>query len=205
MEIVAMLVDMKNIIVDMLSFTWPMVVISMVIAISLRLVYIFTNKEKFILYKELLKLFFIIYILCLFQVVTYQDVSYGGMNFIPFKEIFRYNIGSYMFYKNILGNMLLFLPFGFFVGYFLKTKNNYLIIILSLITSLSIEITQGIIGRVFDVDDIFLNVLGAFIGFLIYKYGTIIKDKLPDKFKKEWILNVLTIILVVLAVRFMML
>ena len=39
---------------------------------------------------------------------------------------------------------------------------------LVLFASLSIELTQLFIGRVFDVDDILLNVLGGIIGYLFY-------------------------------------
>lgn len=117
-----MIQDIRDIALNMLDATWPMLVISCLVATVLRITYLVTNGKKFVLYEELLKLFFIIYILCLFQIVTAQDVSFGGVNIIPFKEIFRYEAGTYLFYKNILGNVLLFLPFGFFVGYFIKVK-----------------------------------------------------------------------------------
>ena len=145
-------------------------------------------------------LFFIIYILCLFQIVTAQDVSFGGVNIIPFKEIFRYEAGTYLFYKNILGNVLLFLPFGFFVGYFIKVKKVSVMLLLTFIVSLSIETIQLSIGRVFDVDDVILNVLGGLIGFILYK---VLNKVIPDKLKKNWILNIIIIMLIILVVRFL--
>ena len=105
-------------IMQILGEVWPTILISSVIVISLRLVYIFKNKEQFVFYKELLSLAFIIYVLCLFYVVTFQDVSWSTSNFIPFKEMFRYDFGSRLFIKNVLGNIVLFAPYGFFVGYF---------------------------------------------------------------------------------------
>ncbi len=200
-----MLTDMKDIILDMLDLSWPMIVISIVIIVSLRIVDILIKKEKIVFYKEILKLFFVIYILCLFQVVTYKDVNYGGMNFIPFKEMFRYDVGSYLFYKNILGNMLLFAPFGFFVGYIFNANKTYIIFILSIIASCSIEITQLSIGRVFDVDDIILNVLGSLLGYFIYKMLFKFNSKIPEKLKQNWIINIIIIIIIVLIVRFILL
>ena len=51
----------------------------------------------------MLALSFIIYILCLFQVVTFQDdTSWASNDFIPFKEILRYNITSRLFLKNVI-------------------------------------------------------------------------------------------------------
>ena len=195
-----MIQDISDIALNMLDATWPMLVISCLVATVLRITYLVTNGKKFVLYEELLKLFFIIYILCLFQIVTAQDVSFGGVNIIPFKEIFRYEAGTYLFYKNILGNVLLFLPFGFFVGYFIKVKKVSVMLLLTFIVSLSIETIQLSIGRVFDVDDVILNVLGGLIGFILYK---VLNKVIPDKLKKNWILNIIIIILIILVVRFL--
>ena len=114
-KVINVLGRLTNTIQGVVNFAWPMVLISVVILVSFRLSYLFKNKEKLVLYKELLGLSFVIYILCLFQVVTFQDnVSWSSNNFIPFREMFRYNIGSRLFVKNVLGNALMFLPYGFF-------------------------------------------------------------------------------------------
>ena len=103
--------NIKAILTDM----WPTILLITVVAFAMRITYILKNKERFVLYKDLMFYFFIIYILCLFYVVTFQDVSWSTSNFIPFKEILRYSIGSSSFYKNVLGNMVMFVPFGFFI------------------------------------------------------------------------------------------
>ena len=77
----------KSIIDDMLPNIWPLVLFISVVAITLRCAYLFRGSKKFVLHKELLSLVFIIYILCLYYVLTYQDINYGGVNLIPFKEI----------------------------------------------------------------------------------------------------------------------
>lgn len=195
-----MISDIRDIALNMLDTTWPMLVISVIIATVLRITYLVINGKKFVLYEELLKLFFIVYILCLFQIVTAQDISFGGINIIPFKEIFRYEAGTYLFYKNILGNVLLFLPFGFFVAYFVKVDKPFVMILLSLLVSLSIETTQLAIGRVFDVDDVILNVLGGFLGFTLYKFFIKI---FPERFKRTWVLNIIIILLIIIIVRFL--
>ena len=86
---------------SLLEFSWPMIAIGVIIAVLLRTTYLIVNKQKLILHEELLKLCFIIYILCLFYAVTFQDVSWSSHNYIPFKEILRYDLGSSLFYKNI--------------------------------------------------------------------------------------------------------
>lgn len=193
-----MLDRLSNTLHDVVDIAWPMVLISVVILVSFRICYLVKNKEKLILYKELLGLSFIIYILCLFQVVTFQDnVSWSTNNFIPFREMFRYNIGSRLFVKNVLGNMLLFLPYGFFVSYYLKNKKPMLTLVLTIIASFSIELVQLSIGRVFDIDDILLNLLGGYLGYLLYYWLSNLYDKIPRVFKNEIVLNVLSGIILV--------
>ena len=191
-----MLEPLTNTIQGVIDFTWPMIIISMVIMISFRICYLIRNKERIILYKELSMLIFGVYILCLFQVVTFQDdTSWSSNNFIPFQEIFRYNITSRLFIKNVLGNLIMFLPFGFFISYYLKVEKMYLPVFLTAIASVSIEIVQMMIGRVFDVDDIILNLLGGICGFFIYNIIRIISEKLPKIFKSEIVLNIIYIII----------
>lgn len=191
-----MLKPISNTIQGVINFTWPMVIISMIILVSFRICYLIKSKEKIVIYKELSMLIFGIYILCLFQVVTFQDdVTWATNNFIPFKEIMRYNITSRLFFKNVLGNMIMFLPFGFFVSYYLKSEKLTLPLFLILIASISIEVVQLLIGRVFDVDDIILNILGGLLGYAVYFVLRRIGERLPSFTKKEWFLNALSILI----------
>lgn len=149
---------------------WPMIFICSVILIVLRIADIIKNKRHFVLYKEIAMYFFIIYMMCLFYVVTFQDIDVPvvGYNLVPFKEMFRYNIGSRLFYKNVVGNMIMFVPFGFFVSYILRKTKLIWVIFITLIISLTIEFTQAKIGRIFDIDDVMLNILGGSIGYYLF-------------------------------------
>ena len=196
-----MIQDIRDITLDMLDTTWPMLVISCLVAMVLRITYLVINGKKFVLYEELLKLFFIIYILCLFQIVTAQDVSFGGVNIIPFKEIFRYDIGSHKFFRNVMGNIMLFIPFGFLSSYLLKNRKLGVVTILTIIASLTIEVVQYYIGRVFDIDDIILNLVGGIVGFLIYVGLDAIRNKIK-LFKNDTILDILIIIILVLVMLY---
>jgi len=140
---------------------------------------------------------FLLYMFLLFELVTTTDFESYSNNFIPFKEIMRYNYTSELFYKNVVGNMLLFIPFGYFVNNILKSKKVIICIYITLITSLSIEIIQMNIGRSFDIDDIILNICGGIIGYIIYKIKEYIKNKLPECLKKNWIYNILWILLLI--------
>lgn len=176
---------------------WPMLFICLVIIVSLRIVYLIKNKIKFIFYKEMIMLGFIIYVMALFRVVTFQDVSWSSSNFIPFEEMFRYEFGTKLFYKNVVGNMLMFVPYGFFIAYFLKTKKPWLVLLLTTLVSITIEITQLLIGRVFDVDDIILNIVGGVSGYIIYYLFVKIKSKI-GLLQKQYIYNIIMVLILVL-------
>lgn len=184
----------KDMVIQIFGGAWPMIIIFTVILSSIRLTYLIIKKEKFILYKELTYLLFVIYLLSLFYIVTFQDDNYGTFNLIPFKEMFRYNITSKLFIKNIIGNILLFMPFGLFVTAYLDVRHVTPTVILTLISSISIEIVQKLIGRVFDVDDIILNVLGGFLGSVIFIMLDKLRDKLPSVLNKDWFMNLIFII-----------
>lgn len=194
----------KSAITEIVNNVWPLLVIVSVIVISLRIAYIIKYKPKVIFYKEMLMFGFIIYVLCLFYVVTFQDVSWSTSNYVPFKEMFRYTIGSRMFFKNVIGNMIMFLPFGFFVAYFLKLNKARYILLLSLIVSVTVETIQKSIGRVFDVDDIILNIIGGLFGFIIFKFIYFLKSKSPEFLKKDIIYNIIIVVIIALMIAYML-
>lgn len=187
----------EDTLISVFENNYPMIIIFTVVLITIRLAYLLSRKIKFELYRELFMLAFLLYSLILFYVVTFQDVNYGTNNFIPFKEIMRYEFGSSFFIHNVLGNILLFVPFGFFVSFILKTKKPGYIIIVTFITSLVIEFTQLLIGRTFDVDDVLLNIVGGFLGYLVYLIIQVIYDKLPNILKKTWIKNIVIILIII--------
>ena len=193
-----MFTSLSRTIGNVFEFSLPMIIISVVVAITLRVADIVKNKREFCFYKELIALSFIIYILCLFQVVTFQDNNnISSNNLIPFKEMFRYDLGSRLFLKNVLGNIIMFLPYGFFTSYFLKEKKLLPIFILTAVASLTIESTQLMIGRVFDIDDILLNIVGGILGHYLYIVILKIGDMCPRVLQREWFLNLVSIILLV--------
>lgn len=193
----------RNQMIDIFEAMWPTIIISMVIIVSMRIVYLIKNKQEIVLYRELVSLLFIIYVLCLFYVVTFQDVSWSTSNYVPFHEMFRYEFGSRLFIKNVIGNMLLFMPYGFFAAYYLKLEKPKAVIILSLLVSITIETTQLLIGRVFDIDDIILNFIGAMMGFYVYHFLDKINHRLPEILKKPIVYNIIMVVLLGLSIAYL--
>ena len=182
----------------------PMMSICLVIIIALRLLHLIKHKKKIVFYKEIIYLGFIIYIMGLFRVVTFQDINFSDFNIIPFKEILRYQFGSKLFYKNVIGNMIMFVPYGFFISYILEEKKFYVPLFLTFLVSITIETTQYRIGRVFDIDDIMLNIIGGIAGYLLYKLALKLKSKLPNLLQKEIVYNIIVLIIILLILLYLM-
>ena len=160
----------------------PKYIISLfVIVILFKTFYTVLKRNMDVPKKEIIKLLFSSYFVILFYIVTFKDKNYGTNNFILFKEIFRYKIRSKLFVRNVIGNILLFVPFGMFISYYVKKTKLYIIILSSISLSFLIETTQSIIGRTFDVDDILLNLIGGIIGFIIYR----LQSKYSNIFQRQ--------------------
>ena len=198
-----MVTKIKNMIVGFFPDVWPLVIIITVIVCSLRIAYIIKNNINFCFYKELFGLVFILYVMCLFEVVTLQDSNYGLSNFISFKEMFRYELGSRLFVKNILGNILLFLPYGYFASDYLKSKKVAVPCFLTFLVSFTIEVVQYNIGRTFDIDDVILNTVGGILGYFLYRIIDKIKNKLPKFFRTEGFMNFFVVLILVLFIIYL--
>lgn len=145
--------------------------------------------KKIVLFALTLYILALFYILFFCRINSDNGMAYNewlstSINIMPLKNVFIFLTTPYItpsyvfsFIKNIFGNIMLFLPMGYFLPcLFNKSSKVKIYIIINLFFSLFIEITQVIfmLGS-FDVDDIILNVLGSVIGF--YLFGLIRKIK----------------------------
>ena len=197
--------SIMNILTESIDNMWPMLTIFLVVIAVVRVAAIKNNNEKLVFYKEFSNLLFIIYILLLYELLTRAELNtVRGYNLVPFSEMFRYEIGSTSFYLNVVGNIVIFIPFGYLISTYIKPKRILSILIVSVISSATVEFVQLCIGRSFDVDDIILNSLGAIIGFLIYIGLGAIKKHLPGIFKKDIIYNILCFIILIIMVLYLL-
>lgn len=105
----------------------------------------------------------------------------GGWNnnFIPFMWIFdilsTHNMSFII--KQIIGNILLFIPMGFFIALTWKNKNHFKkYLLIGFLCSVFIESLQYTISfllgfnyRITDIDDVLLNTLGFVVGLFLYR------------------------------------
>lgn len=95
-----------------------------------------------------------------------------GVNLVPFRTIKNYIKYSGFLHTmiNIVGNIIIFVPFGIFVAeIFPNTRKSSHIFLISVCTSFFVEFIQFFIGRSVDIDDLMLNVCGSMIGYFIWK------------------------------------
>jgi glycopeptide antibiotics resistance protein len=175
---------------------WPQLTIFIVVLVSVRIAAIHNGGKKTTFHEEFLNLLFVIYVLLLFELLTGTENATGsGFNLVPFSEILRYKVGSELFIYNVIGNVLLFIPFGYFVSRYANSKKVSQIFLVSMLTSATIELMQLKIGRTFDIDDIILNVLGGVIGYYFYVSLNAIRTHLPSFFQKDFIYNIICFII----------
>ena len=185
---------MESAIREVVNMSWPTLVIVMAIILILKVTYYFKgDKRTFCLHEDIMDLLFLLYLIMLFQLVTSQDLAGGGTNLSPFKEIFRYEVGSSLFYRQVVGNIAIFIPLGYFASRYCKIKDLLTIFLVTLLSSGVIETVQYFIGRCFDIDDIILNVVGGVFGFLLYIALSAINKHLPKVLQKDWFYNLLCI------------
>ena len=184
--------------------SWPTLIVLLAIFIIMRVtIYFKGESRRLVIHEEIFSFLFLADLLVLYSLVTSQDIqAYNGTNFMPFREILRYDVGTREFYKQVIGNIILFIPFGYFVSAYCKIKSLGTITIVSLLSSTVIEVVQHYIGRSFDVDDIILNVVGGIIGFLIYISLNAIRNHLPKFMRKDWFLNIISIAVLVLLLLY---
>lgn len=133
--------------------------------------------------KGFVVILFVAYLLAITYVLFFAETFGRTMatenfryNIRPFKEIWRFiqyaeTLGFRSVALNLGGNILMFVPFGIFMGIFQGEKKRvWLATLWAFNCSLLIELSQ-LLSKVgsFDVDDIILNTLGGFIGIMVYK------------------------------------
>lgn len=141
-------------------------------------------------HKKYVRLIFFLYLVIVIKVIIFKypleqlreiastwekGVILEGLdtaNFTLFKTIRMYIDYSYMLnsFENLVGNIVVFIPFGFLLPYVLGWGRNFFVMLLNaFLFVFGIEIFQlfSAFGA-FDVDDILLNCFGAVLGYIAY-------------------------------------
>lgn len=124
--------------------------------------------------KKYIRILFILYLLILMKVIIFKFPRTSGANFKLFRMIKLYvrnwdNKGINSF-GNLIGNIIAFIPLGYMLPRLHKIfENLFVCMATALLFILGIELFQLFSAfGIFDVDDILLNGLGTFIGYLCF-------------------------------------
>lgn len=104
---------------------------------------------------------------------AWRRLKYGiGVNLVPFRTIKRYlkyASNPDLIRVNIVGNIVMFIPWGFGLPLLWKRFRPMVKVGLwAFLLPLFIEFCQLFIGRTVDVDDIILNFMGGVLGGILY-------------------------------------
>lgn len=133
----------------------------------------------------------LMYLLFLSEYYGRTAVMEYRYNLRLFREISRFwtyreKLGMAAVLTNLVGNIVCFMPFGFFLPnmYEVFRKHGFLVILFGFFLTCTVEMLQ-LITRVgaFDVDDIFLNTCGVILGYLVNMAFRMMRRKLHAKKK----------------------
>ena len=182
--------------------------ISMALWIIYRIYNVIKNKKTNIVREIILFIFFVYFLFLLLLTIfkggriefsnqcnsfMYREHGLLGIiNIVPIKEtintFMHSETGMRNSLRNLIGNILVFMPLGFFIPLLFDKFNNLKKVLkVGCLSSLAIELSQLFVGsNVCDIDDVIYNTLGALAGFICYKtFETIIKKvNLKNKLDK---------------------
>ncbi|MCA0148465.1 VanZ family protein [Rossellomorea vietnamensis] len=113
--------------------------------------------------------------ICLITLTPLENVSEGSVNFDPFSNLklnllYRNHLDVPI--RNLLANIILFIPFTFFLAWWMRQSKQLILMVTFLggIFSFGIELAQYYLplGRATDIDDWMMNTMGSFIGGILF-------------------------------------
>lgn len=145
------------------------------------------------------------------NILIEQGIMFREYNFIPFHSIidlFQSQLGLKFAIYNIIGNFLMLTPLAILLPMIHeRLKNTKYFLLIVIILSLFIEITQYVTGLgSFDIDDLILNISGTFLLFLTIKNTNIhlfIENLfLKQKFSRKLCFTIYILLFVVFSIFF---
>ncbi|MBQ7944226.1 MAG: VanZ family protein [Lachnospiraceae bacterium] len=163
----------------------PYMMLAIPAYLIIRTIFVKVKKIKVNWYREIVMFAFAVFVVGLASQTIIPKIEIGEngfaiaqngiheTNLIPFRvfvetynEVFVNGHVTY-FLINILGNIILFMPFGLVIPLLWKVSCKRTLVI-GFCTSLFIEVSQMFLKRVTDIDDLMLNTMGVLLGVMVY-------------------------------------
>ena len=158
----------------LVSYLHPIVlgVVLFCMVIAVFFIVIFIRKEKVQLRHSHFYILLLLYTIALFILLFFRPANqtYQSLNLVPFSTIAFYlsgKVNGLISFYNLAANIGLFIPFGLFLK--VKKCTPFQLFYIPILFVSLIELLQYFTRRgSLDIDDLILNVLGFFIGYLVY-------------------------------------
>ncbi len=187
-----------NAILNHIVNMWPYMVMALIVWTFCRAILIRVKTLEFNPYREAAMLIYVVFVVGLLSQAVLPKITFstegikiffGGAhrtNLIPFNFVYEVYYETFVngnisyLLINILGNIIMFIPIGILIPLIWKTPSKATVLC-GFGCSAFIEITQIFLPRSTDVDDLLLNTLGTFIGWMIFYT---IRQKAPGLIRK---------------------
>ncbi len=111
------------------------------------------------------------------------------INLIPFDySRYVYVPHMYIFLRDVVANILLTMPFGFGISFFIRVRAKW-VPALAILTGVGIETSQlianlilGLSYRSVDINDSIMNAIGVVLGYVIYRFFAWCYLRIMDKY-----------------------
>jgi len=142
----------------------------------------FAREDKYSDFKRFFRLssiiFGLFYVTILLYALFFKAINIraatNGVNLVPFSTIMSYITGiangnSGVALMNLLANIFLFIPLGFYVEVLLRERKMKFKMLLIILIPIIVELIQYIFSLgIADVDDVILNSIGGLLGILVF-------------------------------------
>lgn len=149
----------------------PIAIIIFVICYGVKYLFYFLSKRKLIVHIPiaLCEFLWILTILAILKITGIIGGNFGTTSLLSDTAVLDFSLFGEGLSMAIILNIILFMPFGFFIPLIFKQLKNkwFYGILFGFSFSLIIELLQTFTGRFVQVDDILMNTLGTFIGYAL--------------------------------------
>jgi glycopeptide antibiotics resistance protein len=167
---------LSPVLIQLMDYLHPVVlgVILFCLFLGVFLLVLFIRKQTLHLPYSNVRILLLLYSIALIILLFFRpnDQSYQSINLVPFSTISFYlsgKVNGLISFYNLAANIALFIPFGIFLK--MKERSIYQLLYIPFLVISSIELFQFFTARgSLDIDDLILNVLGFFIGYLVYPF-----------------------------------
>ncbi|WP_317638238.1 VanZ family protein [Lactobacillus xylocopicola] len=163
----------------------------------LRLFWLLLVRRRRTIRSEAMVWLFAFYVLMVLMLTTFRNAYFpwalsfnwhrplSDINLVFLRETWKmfYAQSRLDFIYNSFGNVVCFIPFGFLAPVVFSKKQSFArVVIAGIIFSVLIEGLQFLLGTgVSDIDDVFFNLCGAALGYLLYLLCWRIRQKLQTR------------------------